>query len=166
MSRIVLTVLIGFCLIIPNFAFSNDIITFDACEYTVVFPIKPKLIPFRSGGTDIIIAMTSSKDGMPILRAECQPIKEGALITRDLIMSSLEQQAHSIGLGNVQVSIQETEIGLVGTYTGKKNAGGYEMIQMGRMYVGKHSILNLLSTELLNKFPSKKTNMFFGSVRR
>ncbi len=166
MTRIVLAIFIGFYLIIPDFAFSNDIVTFDGCEYSVTFPIKPKLIPFRVSGTETIIAMTSSKDGMPILRAECQPIKGGAIVTRELIMSSLEEQARSVGLRDVQVSIQATENGLVGTFTGKKNAGGYEMAQMGKMYVGKHSILNLLSTELLSRFPSKKTNLFFGSVRR
>lgn len=145
---------------------SNDILRFDGCEYTVKFPIKPKLCPVRAGGKDSIIAITSSKDGMPILRAECQPIMEGAIVTRELIMSSLEEQARSIGLRNVQVTIQETDLGLVGTFFGKKNGGGYEMAQMGKIYVGKHSILNLLSTELLSRFPSKKTNLFFGSVRR
>ena len=166
MTRVLLIIFMGISFVLPASAFTNDIITFDGCEYTVDFPIKPKFIPVRAGGEDSIIAMTSSKDGMPILRAECQQIMDGAIVTRELIMTSLEQQARSIGLENVQVTIQETDIGMVGTFFGKKNAGGYEMAQMGKMYVGKHSILNLLSTELLSRFPSKKTNLFFGSVKR
>jgi len=166
MPRLLLTLFIGISLFISNTAFSNDIVTFDGCEYTVIFPIRVKLTPVHTSGIESVVAITSCKDGMPILRAECQPLMEGAKVSNDMIVSTLEEQALSIGLTNVQVIVQTTDIGIVGTFFGKKIAGGFEMAQMGKLYVGERSILNLLSTEPLSKFPSKKTNIFFGSVRK
>jgi len=153
-------------LFITNNALSDETVSFDGCEFAVTFPIPFEFTPIQVLGVRSTIAITSSKDGLPILRAECQPLLKGAKASDELILSSLEEQARSIGLSNVQVTIQKTEVGTVGTFFGKKNAGGFEMAQMGKLYVGNRSILNLLSTELLSEFPSKKTNQFFGSVKR
>lgn len=62
-----------------------------------------KLTPIRTAGIESTIAMTSSKDGMPLLRAECQPLMKGAKVTKDMIMSSLEEQAQSIGLTPIEL---------------------------------------------------------------
>jgi len=136
------------------------------CEYSVTFPYKPKVIMYEANGRSGYFLMTESKDGLPILRAECQAIADRSALSDQLILNSLKEQAESTGLTNVQVTLEHNRLGIIGTFTGRKMASGFEMIQMGRIYVGRHSVLNLLVTEKLESFPSKKANAFVNSVKR
>jgi hypothetical protein len=136
------------------------------CEYAVTFPTPPRAVSYQAGGKPGEFFVTQTEDGPPILRAECQRITDRSGLSEALIVKSLEEQAASIGLSNVQVTMEHSQLGLVGTYVGRKTASGHEMIQMGKLYVGRTSVLNLLVIETLKAFPSKRANAFLWSVKR
>ena len=136
------------------------------CEYAVTFPTHPRAVSYQAEGKPGEFFVTRSEDGTPILRAECQKITDRSGLSEALIVKSLEEQAASIGLSHVQVTMERSELGLVGTYVGRKTAAGHEMIQMGKLYVGRTSVLNLLVIETLKAFPSKRANGFVWSVKR
>lgn len=136
------------------------------CEYAVTFPTPPRTVPYQAEGKPGEFFVTRTEDGPPILRAECQRITDRSGLSEALIVKSLEEQATSTGLSNVQITMERSELGLVGTYVGRKTASGHEMIQMGKLYVGKTSVLNLLVIETLKAFPSKRANAFIWSVKR
>lgn len=136
------------------------------CEYSVIFPNKPKFIEYEANDRPGYYLVTESKDGLPILRAECQAIADRSAVSDQLVLKSLKEQAESTGLVNVQVTLEHSKLGLIGTFTGRKAASGFQMIQMGKIYVGENSVLNLLVTEKLESFPSRKANMFINSVQR
>jgi hypothetical protein len=151
---------------ISNSAKAQYNVTLPECEYNITFPSEPKKFSYHSGGRPGNFLMTEAKAGLPILRAECQAIVDKSILNDQLVMKSLQEQAQSIGLENIQTVIEHNSLGIVGTFTGRKKASGVEMIQMGRIYVGNRPVMNLLATETLKSFPSKQANTFFFSVRR
>lgn len=147
-------------------AIAQGEVRISGCEYTITFPTPPRSVSYQAGGKPGEFLVTRTEDGLPILRAECQAIVDQSAVSDALILRSLEEQAASIGLSNVQIAVEHNKLGIVGTFTGRKVASGYEMIQMGKLYAGRSSVLNLLVTERLSAFPSKRTNAFLSSVRR
>jgi hypothetical protein len=141
-------------------------IRLSGCEYTITFPTTPRVVSYQAGGRPGEFLMTRTEDGPPILRAECQAIVDRSGLSEALIVKSLEEQAASIGLTNVQVTMERSQLGLIGTYFGRKTAPGQEMMQMGRLYVGRTSVLNVLVIETVGSFPSKRANAFLWSVKR
>jgi hypothetical protein len=136
------------------------------CEYSVTFPYKPRVIKYEASERPGYFLMTESKDGLPILRVECQAIADRSALSDQLVLKSLKEQAESTGLNNVQVTLEHSKLGVIGTFTGRKIASGFQMIQMGRIYIGELSVLNLLITEKLESFPSIRANDFINSVQR
>lgn len=147
-------------------ALAQQEVRMSGCEYTITFPTAPRAVPYQAGGKPGEFLVTRTEDGPSILRAECQAIVDRSAVSEELIRKSLEEQAASIGLSNVQVTLERSPLGLVGTYVGRKTASGHEMIQMGRLYVGRTSVLNLLVIETVTAFPSKRANVFLWSVKR
>ena len=147
-------------------AYAQQTVRISGCEYSVTFPTAPRTVSYVADGKPGEYLVTRTEDGLPILRVECQTIVDRSRLSEALIVKSLEEQAASIGLTNVQVTIERLQLGLIGTYVGRKTASGHEMIQMGRLYVGKTSVLNLLVIETVRSFPSKRADAFLASVKR
>lgn len=147
-------------------AYAQQTVRIPGCEYSMTFPTAPRPVSYVADGKPGEYLVTRTEDGLPILRVECQTIIDRSKLSEALIVKSLEEQATSIGLTNVQVTIERSQLGLIGTYVGRKTASGHEMIQMGRLYVGKTSVLNLLVIETVRSFPSKRANAFLASVKR
>jgi hypothetical protein len=147
-------------------AYAQKTIHIPGCEYSITFPTAPRPVSYIAHGKPGEYLVTRTEDGLPTLRVECQTIVDRSKLSEALIAESLEEQAASIGLTNVQVTIERTQLGLIGTYVGRKTASGHEMIQMGKLYIGKTSVLNLLVIETVRSFPSKRASAFLASVKR
>ena len=152
---------------IDSHAHAGSPVSIPDCEYKITFPLSYKKMPYQvENSSGFIFLATGKNGGYPSLRAQCLPIADRSLLSDKLIFESLNAQAESFGLREIQSFIARSPLGIIGMYTGKKEAGGIKIIQMGRLYIGDSSVLNLIATEELKNYPSNKLNSFFSSVRK
>lgn len=106
------------------------------------------------------------EENSPFLRAECLPLDNPAE-TRSNLRSVLANQAQQSGVPNPEITLQEDpRLGAVGTFSGVRKGGGFDIRLYGKIVVGQRSVLLLLTSELAQVFPSDKTVIFLNTLER
>ena len=99
------------------------------------------------------------------MRAECLSLSaRNETITA--FRSILENQAQNAGIKNPEVTIEKTKLGFIGTYSGVRKAGGFDIKFFGKLVIGQSSLLSLLVSEELEKFPSDKAVYFLNTIEK
>ena len=138
----------------------------EGCEYVVTFPVKPQYKYVRAELGDNVIAQTTPEHGLPNLRAECIIVNDPSYFTREVLLESLENQAQSVGLSDIQLTVEQTKLGTLGTFTSKKQGPKAPFVMVGKWYLGQRSMLNIMIIERLDAYPSDRTMAFLRSVTR
>lgn len=143
----------------------SELITFESCEYQVNFPTKTKKKSVFANGINSIMVQSIYDGKSPFMRAECFPLAQPKE-TLSQLRNMLENQARISGIDNPEITIDKSnsKLGVIGTYSGIKKAGGFDFKYYGKVIVGKSSLLSLLAGEELKKFPSDKTVYFLNTV--
>ncbi len=101
----------------------------------------------------------------PCLRAEGGPLSPAQ---RQELLSNfrgrLENQAHVSGIAIPEITIENTKLGTIGTYSGVRTIAGVKNKQFLKIIVGNNSLVSLLVLEPLDEFPSIKTLYFLNAV--
>lgn len=146
----------------PKIAYSEPA-TFEACEFRVFFPTRTtRKRAFSNGIESVMIQSVYDGEG-PFMRAECLPLADPKE-TIAQFRTILENQARMAGIPNPEITIQKSKLGVVGTYGGVRKAGGFDIKIFGKLIIGNRSLLSLLASEELEKFPSDKTVYFLNTV--
>lgn len=145
----------------------SEKVTFSSCEFIVHFPTKTKRKYASIGGIESIIVQSVYDGESPYLRAEGVPL---SLAQRQELLSTfrgrLENQAHLSGIAIPEITIENTKLGTIGTYSGVRTVAGVNNKQFFKIIVGKNSMVSLLVLEPLIEFPSIKTLYFLNAVER
>ena len=145
----------------------SEKVTFSSCEFIVHFPTKTKRKYTSLGGIESIIVLSVYDGESPTLRAEGIPL---SLAQRQELLSNfrgrLENQAHLSGIAIPEITIENTKLGTIGTYSGVRTVAGVNVKQFFKIIVGKNSMVSLLALEPLIEFPSIKTLYFLNAVER
>ena len=104
-------------------------------------------------------------DESPFMRAECLPLADPNQ-TIAAFRSVLENHARMSGIQNPEITIGKTNLGTVGTYSGLRKAGGFDIKFYGKVIIGSRSLLSLLTSEELATFPSDKAIYFLNTVEK
>jgi hypothetical protein len=139
--------------------------TFSCCEFRVFFPTKTKQISAFANGIESLIVQSVYDGKSPFMRAECLPLSNPNE-TIAAFRSILENQARNAGVQNPEITIEKSKLGIIGTYTGVRKAGGFDIKIFGKLVIGNISILSLLISEEVTKFPSDKAVYFLNTVER
>lgn len=141
-------------------------VTFPGCEFVVRFPTKTQRKLALVGGVESLMVQSVYDENSPFLRAECLPL-ENAADTRRNLRSVLANQAQQSGVPNPEITFQEDpRLGAIGTFSGVRKAGGFDIRFYGKTVVGQRSVLLLLTSELAQVFPSDKTVIFLNTIER
>ena len=139
--------------------------TFSGCEFRVFFPTKTKQKSVFINGIESLIVQSVYDGKSPFMRAEClrllNPIK-----TIEAFRSILDNRAKIAGLQNPEITIEESKLGVIGTYSGIRKAGGFDIKFFGKVMIGTASILSLQVSEKAAKFPSDKAIYFLNTVEK
>lgn len=169
MKIITLINILGIILLFPRTAFSDsgikytESITFPNCEFKVSFPSKTISKKKYINGFEIIIIQSEYDRNTPFMRAECIPFDNKKTIISNF-RSILENQARISGIQNPEITIEKNRIGVIGTFSGIKKAGGYDIKIYSKNILGNNSIISLLTSDALEFFPSTKHIYFLNSV--
>jgi len=141
-------------------------VTFPGCEFVVRFPTKTQRKIAVVGGVESLMVQSVYDENSPFLRAECLPLDNLAETRRNL-RSVLENQAQQSGVPNPQLTLQEdSRLGAIGTFSGIRKGGGFDIRVYGKTIVGQRSVLLLLTSELASVFPSDKAVIFLNTIER
>ena len=143
----------------------SEATTFLGCEFRVLFPSKTKQKSVFVNGIETTIVQSMYGSGGPFMRAECLPLS-APNETITAFRSILENQAQNTGLKNPEITIEKTKLGFIGTYSGVRKAGGFDIKFFGKMVIGQFSLLALLVSEELEKFPSDKAVYFLNTIEK
>lgn len=138
---------------------------FSGCEFRVFFPTKTKRKSAFANGIESTIVQSIYGSGGPFMRAECLPLS-APNETIAAFRSILKNQAQNAGIKNPEVTIEKTELGSIGTYSGVRKAGGFDIKFFGKLVIGQSSLLSLLVSEELEKFPSDKVLYFLNTIEK
>jgi hypothetical protein len=145
----------------------SEKVTFSSCEFIVHFPTKTKRKYTSIGGIESIIVQSVYDEESPYLRAEGVPL---SFAQRQELLSNfrdhLENQAHLSGIAIPEITIENTKLGIIGTYSGVRTIVGVNGKQFFKIIIGKNSMVSLLVLEPLIEFPSIKTLYFLNAVER
>lgn len=139
--------------------------TFPNCEFKVFFPTKTQQKTAYANGMESVIVQSVYDGEGPFMRAECLPLSEPNE-TIAALRPMLENQARMSGIQNAEITIEKNKLGMIGTYAGERKAGGFDIKFFGKVVVGSRSLLSLLTSEEVEKFPSDKTIFFLNTVER
>jgi len=141
---------------------------FEACEFQVFFPTKTTRKQAFTHGVETVIIQSVYDGESPFMRAECPSLAKFFPSPKEMIVqfrSILENYARISAIPNPQITIQETELGVEGTFAGVRKAGGFDIKIFGKVIIGNRSFLSLLVSEELKKFPSDKSIYFLNTVQ-
>ncbi len=145
----------------------SEKVTFSSCEFIVHFPTKTKRKYASMGDMESIIVQSVYDGKSPHLRAEGVPL---SLAQRQELLSNfrsrIENQAHLSGIAIPEITIENTKLGTIGTYSGVRTIAGVKNKQFFKIIVGNNSLVSLLALEPLDEFPSIKTSYFLNAVER
>jgi hypothetical protein len=145
----------------------SEKVTFSSCEFIVYFPIKTKRKYTSIGGIESTIVQSAYDGESPYLRAEGVPL---SLAQRQELLSNfrghLENQAYLSGIAIPEITIENTKLGTIGTYSGARTIAGVNNKQFLKIIVGNNSLVSLLVLEPLIEFPSIKTLYFLNAVEQ
>ena len=170
-KRILAAILFSWILSISGSAFGgpsikySEAITFPSCEFRVHFPVKTKRKLAYANGIKSIVVQSVYDGDSPFMRAECIPLEDPQKTVSAFEML-LENHARASGIERPEITIEEDKLGVVGTYAGLKKAGGLDIKLYGKVIIGSRSLLSLLVTEGLVKFPSDKSLYFLNAVEK
>ncbi len=145
----------------------SEKVTFSSCEFIVYFPTKTKSKYTSIGDLEGTMVQSVYDGESPHLRAECVPL---SFAQRQELLSNfrgqLENQAHLSGIAIPEITIENTKLGTIGTYSGVRIIAGVNHKQFFKIIVGKNSMVSLLALEPLIEFPSIKTLYFLNAGER
>jgi len=145
----------------------SEKVTFSSCEFIVCFPTKTKRKYTSIGGLESVMVQSVYDGKSPYLRAEGGPLSPAQ---RQELLSvfrgRLENQAHVSGIAIPEITIENTKLGTIGTYSGVRTIAGVKNKQFLKIIVGNNSLVSLLVLEPLAEFPSIKTSYFLNAVER
>lgn len=139
--------------------------TFSGCEFRVFFPTKTKQKRVFVNGMESLIVQSVYDGESPFMRAECLPLLN-PIKTIAAFRSILDNRAKITGLQNPEITIEESKLGVIGTYSGIRKAGGFDLKFFGKVVMGTASILSLQVSEEASRFPSDKSVYFLNTVER
>lgn len=143
----------------------SEEVTFPG-EFVVRFPTKTQRKLAVVGGVESLMVQSVYDENSPFLRAECLPF-DNAAETRRNLRSVLSNQAQQTGVSNPEITLQEDpRLGAIGTFSGIRKGGGFDIRFYGKTVVGQRSVLLLLTSELAQVFPSDKTVIFLNTIER
>lgn len=159
-----LTVAAFFCglIVSANTAIASKEFMLNVCEYSVVFPDGYSTKKSNIAGIEQLIA---EYKGVPYFRAECLAVSDRPIIHTNL-MNAMCNMVKLAGFPFPQTTIEETNVGTVGTYMAFKNVDGHDMKIFGKCYLGQKSLFHVVVIEGLLAFPSHKTIQFLDSIRK
>jgi hypothetical protein len=169
-KRILLGILFFFCQSLAlaqdrQFITYSEKVTFSSCEFIVYFPAKTKRKYASIGGLESVMLQSVYDGKSPCLRAEGGPLSPAQ---RQELLSNfrgrLENQAHVSGIAIPEITIENTKLGTIGTYSGVRTIAGVKNKQFLKIIVGNNSLVSLLVLEPLDEFPSIKTLYFLNAV--
>jgi len=143
----------------------SEPVTFPGCEFRVHFPTKTQRKTAYSNGIESLMVQSIYDGESPFMRAECLPLTDPSQ-TIAAFRTVLESQARMSGIQNPEITIEKTKLGMVGTYSGIRKAGGFDIKLFGKLIIGSRSLLSLLTSEELMKFPSDKAVYFLNTVEK
>lgn len=137
------------------------------CEFVVSFPSKTFRKRVFANGIESEMIQNVYEDASPFMRVECLPIAERSE-TVTHYRKIIEDQARQAGISSPEITIGEDKgsLGLVGTYSGFRQAGGHNLRVYGKFFLGRRSLLMLLLSEPAQGFPSDKAVLFLNGVSR
>ena len=141
----------------------SETITFPSCEFRVHFPAKTQRKMAYANDIESLMVQSIYDGESPFMRAECLPLADPSQ-TIAAFRTILENQARFSGIQNPEITIEKNKLGMVGTYSGLKKAGGFDIKLFGKLVIGSKSLLSLLISEELVKFPSDQTIYFLNTV--
>lgn len=145
----------------------SEKVTFSSCEFIVHFPTKTKRKYTSIGSIESIIVQSVYDGESPYLRAEGGPLSPAQ---RQELLSNfrgrLENQAHLSGIAIPEITIENTRLGIIGTYSGVRTIAGVNNKQFLKIIIGNNSLVSLLALEPLIEFPSIKTLYFLNTVEQ
>lgn len=141
----------------------SETITFPGCEFQVHFPTKTLKKKTYNNGIESLMVQSIYDGENPFMRAECLPLTDPGQ-TIAAFRTILENQARMSGIQNPEITIEKKKIGIIGTYSGIKKAGGFDIKFFGKVVIGKVSLLALLVGEEATKFPSDNAVYFLNTM--
>lgn len=139
--------------------------TFKDCEFQVFFPAKTKQSDGLIKGKESSIVQNVFSKGNPFMKAECLPLPDPKK-TIAKFRSILENQARNNGIQNPEIGILKSKLGVVGTYAGLRKTDGIDFKFFGKLVIGNVSIISLLISEEVAKYPSDSVVFFLNSVEK
>jgi hypothetical protein len=173
MRRMFLPFLFICSVLLPSISISQDdpsinnpeVVSFEGCEYTVFFPTSTKQKVSYVGEFKSVMVQSVYDGKSPFMRAECFPLSNRSE-TLSNFKAILENHAKLSGIKEPQITIEDNELGRIGTYSGVRKVGGFNIKFFGKVIIGRFSILSLLVSEELSQFPSDKSVFFINTIRR
>ena len=141
----------------------SEVITFPSCEFRVHFPTKTQRKTVYVNDIESFTVQSIYDGESPFMRAECLSLANPSQ-TIAAFRAVLENQAKMSGIEKPEITIEKTKLGMVGTYSGLRNAGGFDIRFFGKLIIGNRSLLALLMSEESAKFPSDKAVYFLNTV--
>jgi hypothetical protein len=138
-------------------------VSFPQCEFVVQFPSETKRKFVSAQGMELVMVESVYDARSPYFRAECLPLRDPEE-TKRRFRSVLESQASMAGISEPIITIEQSPIGVVGTYTGTRLGGGFEIRLYGKLIIGKRSLLSLLTSDLAELFPRDQSVIFLNTV--
>ena len=143
----------------------SEAVTFPGCEFRVYFPTKTQRKTAYANGIESVMVQSVYDGKSPFMRVECLPLADPGQTTA-AFRSVLENQARMSGIQDPEITIETINLGIVGTYSGLRKAGGFDIKFFGKLIIGDRSLLSLLISEELSQFPSDKTVYFLNTVEK
>ena len=139
--------------------------TFDACEYSVVFPGPASFSEGHVGGLTSYLVESKEAVNSASFRAEFTPLSNRDHVAENFKFM-LENHATQFAVQTPEFKFEENELGLVGSYIGTKMISNYKLKIYTVVFLGQSSMLTCVALEAFEAFPSEPTLRFMDSVKK
>jgi hypothetical protein len=143
------------------------------CEFKVAFPSEPKVTTQFVEGVGTMSTAAGGVRGAVkstlVLVAEGMPMDPSALGGMDpaaFLLERARQYAAFNGLTHAEYQAEVTSLGNIVSFRGGKNVGGVDVLYMGKIVLGRRSMLMLRGGGAASSFPQKGLLEFMDSIRQ
>lgn len=145
----------------------------EGCEFRVRFPAKPQITKQYIDGVGYYIKASGghrgnqrttyvvAAEGLPFDRSYIQGVD-----TAQFLLERAREYATFNGMSHVEYHTEKMKLGDVVTFRGGKTVGGVRALYMGKVILGKHSMLMLQGGGAAESFPQPGLLEFMASVQR
>jgi hypothetical protein len=149
---------------------AESVVKLKGCEYSIVLPEEPEMREGRPAAAETPASAPSQlamiRGKVPAFRVECQALDRIPAGGERAMYEDMLDTVASMRLNDLQVVEAPSRLGPTATFTGTQLQAQRKFMVRGTFYLGKRSMMSVITTEWAERYPSKVVTRVYNSIDR